>query len=57
VQELLDLTQVTAFSFVHKESLLLIDKFFILAKEHGIININNSHDQFGAFSAHEDPGI
>jgi hypothetical protein len=56
-QELLDLTQVTAFSFVHEESFFLIDKFFILAEEHSIININNSHNQFGAFLAHEDPGI
>jgi hypothetical protein len=46
-----------AFPFVHKESFFLINKFFILAEEHSVININNSHDQFGAFSAHEDPGI
>ena len=56
-QKLLNISKISAFPFSHKESFLLFDKFFVLAKEHSIIYIDHCHDQSGAFSAHEDPGI
>jgi hypothetical protein len=56
-QKLLNITQVMAFLFAHKQSLFLINKVFILAEKHGVIDIDNCQDHIGAFSTHVDPGI
>ena len=56
-QKLLNISEISAFPFGHKESFLLFDKFFILAEEHSVIYIDHCHDQSGAFSAHKDPSI
>ena len=39
VQKLLNISEILAFPFSHKESLLFFDKFFVLAEEHSIIYI------------------
>ena len=56
-QKLLNISEISAFPFSHKESFPLFDKFFVLAKEHSIIYIDHCHNQSGAILAHEDPSI